>query len=359
MRVDEICQERSAARIRELYVAVRTRMGRTNTPSANGTTNSPSLRYLKPDEYPLWDALVEESPQGTVFCRSWFLKAAAADIRILACFIGGRLVAGIPLHFERRFGLPFCKMPPLVHTWGIVIAPFTGKQVTVFSREMNVLTLLAKELASQRFFIQSFHPTQLNWLPFYWNGFRQVTYYTNVIEDLTDIDRIWDEMEGNTRRNIRKAETAGITVVPCDSELATTLSEKTFSHQRKSLPFSRAYVDRLYRAARQHGAGRCFAAVDRSGRPHAASFVVWDRKRAYYVAGGADPDVRSSGAQSLLLWHFLKFVSSETAAFDFAGSVVEHIERFFSGFGAKLVPYNRIMKLPRPMWASLALMGMQ
>lgn len=325
----------------------------------NGAQNRPCLRYLEPYEYPLWDALVEESPQGNVFCRSWFLEAIAADIRILAYFIGGRLVAGIPLYFERRFGLNFCRMPPLVHTWGIVTAPFVGKDVTVFSRQMKVLTVFAEELANQRFFIQSFHPTQFNWLPFYWNGFRQQTHYTNVIEDLTDSVRMWREMECNTRRNIRKAEKSGIKVVPCDCELVTTMAVKTFNHQHKQLPYTRAHVDRLYRAAQEHGAGQCLAAVDRSGKTHAASFILWDRKRAYCVAGGTDPELRASGAQSLLLWHVLKFSSSQTAAFDFAGSVVEQIERFFTGFGATLVPYNRIMKLPRPMWASLALVGMQ
>lgn len=334
-----------------------TRTGHATAPHVNDAQNPPCLRYLKQDEYPLWDALVEESPQGNVFCRSWFLKAVAPDIRILACFIGGHLIAGIPLHFERRFGLKFCRMPPLVHTWGIVMAPFEGKQITVFSRQMNVLTLLARELANQTFFIQSFHPTQSNCLPFYWNGFKQVSLYTNVIEDLTDLDRVWNEMHGNTRRNIRKAEKAGITIVPCDGELVTTMAAKTFNNQHKSLPYSRAHVERLYRAAQQHGSGLCLAAVDQSGRAHAATFVVWDRKRAYYLAGGADPEVRASGAQSLLFWHMLKFTCSKTEAFDFAGSVVKQIERFFVGFGGKLVPYNRLMKLPRPMWSALALMG--
>jgi Acetyltransferase (GNAT) domain len=356
MKLDEQCHE-TVLPIDHLPVAMSTRAKQPTAPRAYGTHNQPCLRHLRPAEYPLWDALLDESPQGNVFCRSWFLEAVSADIRIMGCFLGKRLVAGIPLYFERRLGMRFCRMPPLVHTWGIVMAPFEGKPVTVFSRQMKVLTLFARELAKQRFFIQSFHPTQVNWLPFYWSGFRQQIHYTNVIEDLGDSYKIWRGMECNTRRNIRKAERAGIAVVTCDADLVTTMSEKTFRHQHKSLPYAREHVNRLYRAAKQHNAGECLAAVDRSGRTHAAAFVLWDHKRAYSVTGGTDPQLRSSGAQSLLLWHMLRLTSSQAVAFDFAGSVVEQIERFFIGFGAKLVPYNRIMKLPRPMWATLALTG--
>ncbi len=315
------------------------------------------LRYLRPEEYGLWDALVEESPQGNVLCRSWWLGALPGDVRVLGYFRGGQLMAGIPLYFQHRMGLKLCRMPKLVHTWGVVIRPVEEKYATVLSREMEILTVFARELAKQRFFIQSFHPTLLNWLPFYWNGFRQVTYFGYVFEDLTNLHKTWDKMERRVRQNIRKAETKGITVVPCHSSLVSATAEKTFKHQHKSLPYSREYLNQLYSAAKQKGAGECFAAIDKEGRTHAATFVVWDRKRAYILASGSDPELRSSGAESFLLWHLFEFTADRAETFDFAGSVVQRIERFERGFGATLVPYNRILKLPRPLRAYCALMG--
>src|SRR5512133_1127229 len=98
-----------------------------NTESGKKHHDGRTLRYLLPEEYPRWDELVEASPQGTVLCRSWWLKAASSDIRVLGYFNGGHLVAGIPLHFERRFGVRICRMPKLVHTWGVVMEPPVGK----------------------------------------------------------------------------------------------------------------------------------------------------------------------------------------------------------------------------------------
>ena len=47
------------------------------------------LRYLSGNEYRQWDELVEASPQGSLFCRSWWLKVAAPDIRVLGYFDRG------------------------------------------------------------------------------------------------------------------------------------------------------------------------------------------------------------------------------------------------------------------------------
>src|SRR5437660_10716775 len=103
------------------------------------------LRYLTPGEYPLWDALVGVSSQGSVLCRSWWVSALQGDVRILAYFAGNCLIAGIPLYFERRFGLTLCRMPRLIHTWGVIMAPLEGKRTTALTREMEILSAFAKE----------------------------------------------------------------------------------------------------------------------------------------------------------------------------------------------------------------------
>jgi hypothetical protein len=330
--------------------------GPINTTKSTSTPGS-CLRYLSPEEHVLWDALVDESPQGNVFCRSWWLCALPGDVRVLAYFRGGHLIAGIPLYFERRLGVMLCRMPKLVHTWGVVMERLEGKRATVISREMEILTVFAEELANQRCFVQAFHPTLTNWLPFYWRDFRQQTRFGYVFEDVTSLDRIWEQMECNVRRNIRKARRKGLTIVPCASGVEAMVAEKTFKKQGKPMPYSEGYLNQLCSAAKAQSAGECFAAIDREGRAHAAAFVVWDRKRAYFLASGTDPELRASGAESLLTWHLLQFCADRTQTFDFAGSVVQRIETFERGFGASLVPYNRILKLPRPLQACCALMG--
>jgi len=67
-----------------------------------------------------------------------------------------------------------------------------------------------------------------------------------------------------------------------------------------------------------------------------------DTSYAYYLLGGADPRLRSSGAQSLLFWEAIKLASRKNLKFDFEGSMIEPIERVFRAFGAVQVPYLQI-----------------
>jgi hypothetical protein len=113
----------------------------------------------------------------------------------------------------------------------------------------------------------------------------------------------------------------------------------------------------IHQAAQQNDAGECFAARDASGRVHAAAMLVWDRKRAYYLAGGGDPTLRTSGATALLLWRMMQFSSARSAVFAFEGSQIPTVERFFRAFGASQVWYHEISKMPSWLRACLVLAG--
>ena len=318
---------------------------------------SEGLRYLSLEEHPRWDELVEASPQGSLFCRSWWLKAVAPEARILGYFDRGRLIAGIPLSFKKRLGVKICTMPSLTQTWGVVIEPIEGKRVHQITRQMEILTIFARHLVREQVFLQRFHPTLANFLPFHWLGFQQVPRVTYVIEYLCDLDRVWAEMRENQRREIRKAEKRGIVVERCDSEIVALNLAKTYGRQGLRSPAKTHLLRLVHHAAKQNDAGECFAARDANGRVHAAAMLVWDRKRAYYLAGGGDPTLRASGATALLLWKMMQVSSGRSAVFDFEGSQIPAVERFFRAFGASQVWYHEISKMPRWLRAGLVLAG--
>lgn len=150
------------------------------------------VRYLTEDEIPLWDELVDRSPQGCVFCQSWWIRASCgSNFRILGCFKGGRLVAGIPLHFTRYGPLKVCRMPKLSQSWGPVLEPIEGKYVSRLSREMALPRALVEHLRRIPIFFQCFHHSLPNWLPFYWAGFRQTTVFTYILDDISDDKLLW------------------------------------------------------------------------------------------------------------------------------------------------------------------------
>lgn len=304
------------------------------------------LSLLTPGELPLWDAMVEASEQCSVFSRSWWLQATGGQVNILGYFEPGRLLAGMPLHYERRMGLKVCQMPKLTQTLGVTMRPLPGKPVARETRETEILDVFAQRLAKEPIFMQAFHPTMQNWLPFYWRGFTQTTHYTYVFDDLSSVANIWDGMEKDRRANIRKARRLGLTVRECGPEAVYQTAKASFERQKLKCPYTLEYLSRLYEAARAHDAGICMAATDSSGKVHAAEFFVWDAKRGYRLAGGHDTALGSSGGAVLLAWTLIEFAATRTAVFDFEGSMQKPIETSFRSFGARRVGYQRIVKIP-------------
>jgi predicted acetyltransferase len=96
-------------------------------------------------------------------------------------------------------------------------------------------------------------------------------------------------------------------------------------------------------------------ACDGDDRVHAVAYLVWDSASAYYLLSGADPALRSSGAQSLLLWEAIRRARDVTSTFDFEGSMLAPVERFFRDFGGRQTPYLHVSRVSRPAAAALAL----
>jgi hypothetical protein len=178
-----------------------------------------------------------------------------------------------------------------------------------------------------------------NWLPFHWAGYDASLHYTYRINDLGDIDYVYSEFAHNVRHHIRKA--SGELAVRTDLGLEELLELNRRSCQAKGVQpsFSDEFAYRLDGACVEHDARTIFAAVDSSGRVHAASYVVADSRRSYLLFSAADPELRSSHGQTLVVWEAIRDAARESHAFDFLGSMVESVERRNRSFGARRTPY--------------------
>jgi hypothetical protein len=72
--------------------------------------------------------------------------------------------------------------------------------------------------------------------------------------------------------------------------------------------------------------------------------------------GGGNPERRNSGATSLVLWEAIQSQPRGVEFFDFEGSMVEAIERFFRAFGARQVPYFHVSHKPSRLLRTVACM---
>jgi hypothetical protein len=230
------------------------------------------------------------------------------------------------------------------------LTPFLGPELYELNRtggrqiaeQHELMSELIDRLPAHDRYLQNFHPGVTNWLPFYWQGFHQHTRYTYQLQDLSNLESIWNNFSTCRRNKVRKAEKS--VSVDCDAspQEVYRLLQLTYANQGRSARYSVHTLQRAAEAALARDQGRLWIARDALGRPHAGMFLVWNGDIAYYLASGSDPALRASGAMCLLMWHAIQFASNVSRCFDFEGSMQPGIEQFLRGFGPVQVPYFQV-----------------
>ena len=279
-----------------------------------------------------------------LFQQPWWLDAVAPGAWDAAIVTkDGEIVGRLPYVRMRRFGLTILGQPLLTQFLGPWIKPGTGKAHTQLDREHEIMRDLIAALPRHDVFMQECHHSITNCLPFYWQGFSESVRYTYILDELDDLDAIWAGFRKTVRTHIRRAEQEVVIRAIDDVEPFIALNRMSYERQRITMPYSAELIRRLDAACSARGVRRILLAEGADGTPHAAVYVVWDAESAYSLMSGNNPHLRSSGAISLLRWEAIKFARQVTRRFDFEGSMLQPVERFFRTFGGRQVQFVRLM----------------
>ena len=299
-----------------------------------------------------YSAFVQSHSDLPIFFQGWWMDAVCGkeNWRGFVVKSGNVIRAVCPLLVQnRKFGRVHYIMPQFTPYNGVYYNyPLKQKYCTKLAFEKDVINELLSQIGSVDYFYQKFEPNFTNWLPYYWNDFKQTTTYTYRICDLRDMSAVFNDFQQNIRGDIRKAEKKGVSVVESDDlELFYNIANKTFERQSKAMNYTLNDLKRIDEACKARECRKILMAKDGDGNIHCVAYLVWDAHTMYYLIGGGDPVLRNSGATSMLIYESIRFAATKVDCFDFEGSVIEPIERFFRGFGAKQYPIMCISKRSR------------
>jgi hypothetical protein len=285
-----------------------------------------------------------------IFSRDWWLDAVCGTKwDVLLYEEKGRIRAAMPLFLP----LPkIVSMPPYTQTMGIWFAKDSGdtKYVTALGQRQKITNVFAGELKKYTAFLQNFHYEITDWLPFYWAGYRQTTRYTYLLHDINQTERLRESMSPHLRRKITLATKHGLVVKHgISAQDFLRIHSLTFQRQGKK-PAHTETLKHLIHVCLARNQGDLWGGYDANGSLHAVAFIVRQESAAYYLAGGTDPALRDSGAHALVLWEAIQDASAYANRFDFEGSMLPGVERFFREFGATQTPYFTISKGKIGLW---------
>ncbi len=280
-----------------------------------------------------------------IFLQDWYLDVVCVegewDVAIVEK--AGRIIAAMPYYIKKKGFFTYSTIPPLTKWLGPYLLPELRKR----KHELKLYKELIEQLPTVDFFNQNFHYTVKNWLPFYWQHFRQTTQYSYLLTEIDNLEQIYKNISTDYRNNkIKKAKEH--IVVSSDRTLKDLydVNKLSFERQGMSVPYSFSFLENLDKVLAEHKARKLFFATDQDGNIHSVLYLIWDKQSSYYHIAGDDPALRSSGASILLVWEAIQFTSKELGlkTFDFEGSMIEGIERVRRQFGAVQYPYFNVRK---------------
>jgi len=312
------------------------------------TSEKYNLRFIERAEYEKWDSFIDESGEGTIFHKTYWLGATKRPFKILIYEVDSQIRGGMALSEKRRWGQLIVSNPPLTPYHGLIYGKSEAKRAKIYSNRKRVAEkLIARVLEKYKNIYIALSPQITDIQPFIWHDFRPRVNYTYLL-NLRDLNGVWKNMDKARRNDVTKAQKEEFSIEINDNiEAVVDLVEKTFTRQNKGIAGKKKIIFEYHKVLTKKNQCKSFIAKNKNGENVAAVYTVWDNKRSYYLLGGYDSEKVHRGAGVLAMWEAIKFTKEKLglSEFDFEGSMVPQIEHYFRGFGGELIPYYGVEKL--------------
>jgi hypothetical protein len=219
---------------------------------------------------------------------------------------------------------------------------FSDKNLSQPQKESLVLKLL-EELPDYDILHLDIHPSHALFmqLPDEINFHQK---HTNIIH-LTNESDVYKNFKSALIRQIKKSKKSLRMIESDDLSKFYAVYQKTFIKQGQKPPIPLHAFQQVWQFLKDTNSGKLFLALDEQENTHAALLLAYDSSSAYYLSGGTDAAFYGSGAMSGLMWHAIQVsIQLQKKYFDFEGSMIPSIDRFFKNFGPDEIPYFTIQK---------------
>lgn len=283
-----------------------------------------------------------------LFFQPWYLDTVAPpgewDVA-LSLDKEGTVQGVFPYYLKRKFGIPHITMPLLTPYLGpfIVYPSEPLKNTSKYRYEKNIMFELASQIPDVFLQKTHCHPDLDQVLPFIWNGYDAQVRYTYVL-DRQDENILWEGLDSKQRNIIKGAQEKLKIVASEDIRLFYQLNKKAFARTGERIPYDESFMVNLNDALFQHDSRMLLLALDENGDTYAGIYILFDKKSAYCLCIGSQPELINSGAVPLLIWEGIQRSFERVERFNFEGGMIPNIERIFRSFGGVLTPYFRLQK---------------
>jgi hypothetical protein len=307
---------------------------------------------LTEPDYSLWDDLVQQSHQGTIFHSSAWITTISqlkkVDFRIIGVFRNSELIGGCTFYIKNLFpgykiGFTNDEVTPY---GGCVISNPPSVHIRHSEiHEHEILSLILKKIQDLNLARITLinGPGLTDIRSFTSQGWRERVYYTYIIS--LD-ENLFSNMSYGARRSIRKAQKLGITIKKeFNPDFFWDLAVATFAKQEMNVPFKKDLVFSFVEMLIQNKLADMWIASTPSGEAISAMIYIYDAHMAHGWLGVNNPLFKDTGVVSFILFETLQDLQNRGFhRFNVMAANTPRFAQFYSSFDPQLVPYFGAIK---------------
>ncbi len=311
-----------------------------------------------------WNQYIKNSDDENIFFYKEYIENIGGRVGVYDCFNSSELRAKIIIP-ESEDGNISINNDLMIHS-GIIYGKKTYNQglSQVNSEKLDILTFVANELSNRYGKINfNLNPTITDIRPFQWFNYNSDNindkYHINIkytsyinISDFNDVSNyqqteLYKNASTARKQQIRYSKRDKVITEEIDKvSLFIDLYNKTF--KRQGIILENKYleiIENLINNLIYNNLAKLYVSKTKDSTPGSISVFAFDCKKAYYLFGASDPELRNTTTGTAVLWDsFSELAKLGIKIIDLEGVNSPQRGWFKMSFGGVLVNYYNIYK---------------
>lgn len=306
---------------------------------------------LKPIEH--IDVFVEKAePHIGVFGSKAWLSIYGDSLTMIGIYKDEhQLIGGFYYLKTKKFGFDFIKLPPYTPHCGLFFISDSKNQSSKSSFTKEVMQEVCDYFSAQKsaLTILAFPSAMIDMQAFIWNKYKVVPNYTYRINLEKNLEEITSNFDSKTRNAINKSIKEGV-----ETSVNGLSQQQVFDFFKENLSATGAniYEETMKKILLEFSdPSNSFHFVAKKNEEVLGMvFCIYDKVSCYYLLGGVNKKSGIQGVNNLLVQKSIERAKElNCEIFDFEGSMLKGVEKFFRSFGPDLFPYFTANKAMLPL----------
>ena len=287
-----------------------------------------------------------ESHIGVFASKKW-LQVYGNEITIIGIYKDEhQLIGGFYFMKTKKWGFNFLKLPPYTPHCALFFESESSNASSQSNFSKEVIQEVCKYISDQKsaLSILALPCTIKDLQHFIWANYKVIPNYTYQIKLSKSIDDIKSNFDSKHRNAINKSIKDGAEV---SYNVLPKQSVYDFFYTNLVQAGANVYEKELKNIIHNFSdvSNSFTMSASVNGKIAGMVLCIFDKNNCYYLLGGVDKNSGVQGVNNLLVLSSIeKAKELGCSTFDFEGSMLKGVEKFFRGFGPELVPYYTVNK---------------